>query len=206
MDQPTITTTTASQKHDIFTLQTCSPYKVANALSSINPQKTKGEAGLDLNLLRLAAPVILEHIPYIFYLSVLSWIPSIWKTAHVIPLRGDAADLNNYRPISTKSCLSKILESLVNNQLKSFLYENSVLSNYQSGFRERHSTISATMLVWNDLNMALDGKKFCAAIFIDLTKAFDTVDLDVLLDSLHKIGFSNNALRWAQDHLSGRKQ
>ena len=109
---------------------------------------------------------------------------------------GEAADVNNYRPISKLSCLVKMLELLANSQLKSFLYENSVLFNYQSGFRERHSTISATTLVLNDLYMAIDRKKHCAAIFIDLSKAFDTVDHTLLLRNLQKIGFDTNTLKW----------
>uniref|UniRef100_A0A3B1IPA0 Reverse transcriptase domain-containing protein n=1 Tax=Astyanax mexicanus TaxID=7994 RepID=A0A3B1IPA0_ASTMX len=146
---------------------------------------------------------------YIFNLSVLSCrIPRVWKTAHVIPLHkgGEATELNNYRPISKLSCLAKSLESLVNSQLKSFLNENSILSNYQSGFREGHSTISAVTLVLNDLYSDCIQKKHCAAVFIDLTKAFDTVGHTLLLRNLKKIGFDAKALEWSQNYLTDRQQ
>ena len=78
---------------------------------------------------------------------------------------GDISDLNNYRPISKLSCLSKILESLINSQLCSFLSSNCILSTYQSGFRPGHSTISAASLVVNDIVGSLDKKQHCAALF-----------------------------------------
>ena len=99
-----------------------------------------------------------------------------------------------------------MLESSVNNQVKAFLSSHSVLSPHQSGFRSNHSTISATTLVINDIVSALDNKKHCAAIFIDLSKAFDTVDHSLLMNRLYSIGFDKSACSWFQNYLSGRHQ
>ncbi len=97
---------------------------MANSLHAIDTKKSVGEDKLDLYFLKLATPLIVNYITHIFHLSILSGtVPKVWKTASVTPLHkgGGTADLNNYRPISKLSCLAKILESLVNNQLKKFL-------------------------------------------------------------------------------------
>ena len=148
-----------SQPDFNFHFQPLSCTDVLCALQTIDARKSTGEDGLDPFFLKLAAPLIYEEITHIFNLSLLlGTFPISWKTAHVTPLHkgGDRGDLNNYRPISKLSCLAKIMESLVNNQVKIFLSEHSVLSPHQSGFREKHSTISATTLVVNDFASALD--------------------------------------------------
>lgn len=68
------------------------------------------------------------------------------------------------------SVLAKILETLVKEQLKEFLYSNGILSEYQSGFRKKHSTVTAAVKVTNDIGVALDKKQHCASLFIDLAK------------------------------------
>ncbi len=119
---------------------------------------------------------------------------------------GDPTNLNNYRPISKLSVIAKILESIVSEQLKEFLVSNSILSRFQSGFRKNHSTVTATMKVLNDITCALDNGRSCAAVFIDLTKAFDTVNHGILLSRLYSIGLSETALGWIRNYLKNRCQ
>ena len=102
--------------------------------------------------------------------------------------------LNNYRPISKLSVLNKVLESIVSLQLKDFLSTNSILSEFQSGFRKQHSTSTAAVKVVNDFIKFLDNKQHCAALFVDLSKAFDTVDHALLLERLCSIGLSDQAV------------
>lgn len=99
-----------------------------------------------------------------------------------------------------------MFESLINEQLKRYLTENSILNPMQSGFRQGHSTVTAVTVVTNDILNGLDNKKSCAAIFIDLSKAFDTVDHHHLLERLQITGFSSTVLRWFSNDLSGRTQ
>lgn len=94
---------------------------------------------LILFFLKLCAPIIAEQVAHLFNLSVATGVfPQVWKTAHVLPLHkgGDKTDLTNYWPIYKLSCLAKILESLVNNQIKSFLSCNHVLNPHQSGLEQ----------------------------------------------------------------------
>ncbi len=180
-----------------------------NALQAFDPRSSTGEDNVDYFTLKLAAPIIAEPLRHIFNLSLTTGnFPTLWKSAHVIPLHkgGSRDDMNNYRPISKLPCLAKVMESLVNNQLKSFLSTYSVLSSHQSGFRTNHSTISAITLVTNHIISALDKKQHCAAVFVDLSKAFDTVDHDILLSKLFNIGLSESACAWFHEYLSERRQ
>ena len=183
--------------------------EVLHQLLSINPKCSTGEDNLESFFIRLAAPLIAESLTYIFNLSISSGkFPLLWKSTHVTPLfkGGDRDNLDNYRPISKLPCLAKVLETLINNQLKRFLSAHSVLSPHQSGFRANHSTISAITLVTNDIITALDKKQHCAALFVDLSKAFDTVDHQILLNRLKNIGLHASACDWFSDYLSSRRQ
>lgn len=133
------------------------------------------------------ADFIAEPIAAMFNLSLTSnVIPHAWKSAMVLPLLkgGDPFELDNYRPISRLSVIAKVFESLVNDQVKQFLMENNILNEFQSGFRSGHSTITAVMLTTNDIITCLDNKKYCAALFVDLSKAFDSVAHRILSQRL----------------------
>ncbi len=134
-------------------------------------------------------------------------IPQIWKSAFVVPLLkgGVPTLLDNYRPISKLCILSKLLESFISKQLTQYLHSHKLLIN-QSGFRKKHSTITAVLKVLNDLVRSLDGKHHCACLFIDLTKAFDTVNHNILLDRLRSVGLSDNVVLWFNTYLKGRTQ
>lgn len=168
-----------------------------------------GEDKLDPFFLKVASPIVVNYITYIFNLSVLNGtVPKIWIVAYVTPLHkgGGTDNLNNYRPISKLSCLSKVLEFLVKKQFKSLISTHCILSMHQSGFRERHSMITAATFALNDIITALDRKKHCAALFIDLSKAFDAVDHVLLLKILRSLRFDDLAFKWFQSYLSDRQQ
>ena len=114
--------------------------------------------------------------------------------------------LNNNRPISTLSVLNKVLESIESQQLKEFLSTNSILSEFQSAFRKQHSTSTAALKVLNDFIEFLDNKQHCAALFVGLSKAFDTVDHALLLERLCSIGLSDQVVGWFKNYLSDRSQ
>ena len=115
---------------------------------------------------------------------------------------GDPTLLNIYRPISKLSVLVKVLEFLVNKQFKAFLQENNTLSGMQSGFSSSHSTVTAALKILNDMHCALDKKLHCVSVFIDLSKAFNTVDHTVLVQRLKCIGITCHAPEWFVNYLS----
>ena len=110
-------------------------------------------------------------------------VPNLLKIARIIPVykRNDAFLPSNYRPISLLSILDKRLEKITCVRLKQFLKKHNILSQYQFGFRENHSTSHALIDVAEYVYKSLDDNKLVFGVYIDLKNAFDTVDRDILL-------------------------
>lgn len=113
---------------------------------------------------------------------------------------------NNYRPISKLSALAKVFESLISEQVKEYRTTQSILCRHQSGFRKNHSTTTAATKVINDIAKALDDKKQCVSLFIDLSKAYNTVDHNTLVKRLVDIGMSQHSVVWFCNYLTERTQ
>ena len=130
------------------------------------------------------------------------------KTAKVIPVfkSGNRSDFSNYRPISLLSQFSKILEKLFNLRLEQFLISNEILSNCQYGFRSCMSTVHAALELIESISTAVDNKKHCVGVFIDLKKAFDTVNHDLLVKKLFFYGIRGTANAWLNNYLTNRNQ
>ena len=109
--------------------------------------------------------------------------PEPTKTPNVTPVnkKGSQLELNNYRPISLISNISKIIEKLVHKRLNSFLEANSIFCEQQFGFRNNHSTNHALIQITEKIRQALDKNEYACGTFIDLQKAFDTVNHEILL-------------------------
>uniref|UniRef100_A0A8K9UW94 Reverse transcriptase domain-containing protein n=1 Tax=Oncorhynchus mykiss TaxID=8022 RepID=A0A8K9UW94_ONCMY len=119
---------------------------------------------------------------------------------------GDTLDPNCYRPISILPCLSKVFESQVNKQITDHFESHRTFSAMQSGFRAGHGCTSATLKVLNDIITDIDKRQYCAAVFIDLAKAFGSVNHHILIGRLNSLGFSNDCLAWFTNYFSDRVQ
>ena len=122
----------------------------------------------------------------LFNKSLVSGIfPDDWKCARVTPLfkQGEPSDLNIYRPISVISVIAKVFERIINfyDQLYNFLTNEDIISNHQSGFRSLRSTVTALLEATDDWAFNIDRGNVNAVVFLDLKKAFDNVDHDILL-------------------------
>ena len=133
--------------------------------------------------------------------------PDPCKIAKVKPLfkKGSKTDPSNYRPISLLPLLSKVFERVVLNQTEEFLSLNKVLCDYQSGFRKNHSTDTCLSFLNDKILKDFDDGLLTGMILIDLQKAFDTINHDILLKQLSIIGFSDYTVKWFQSYLSNRK-
>ena len=151
---------TINSQNDLsFNFSPVSASEVQSALRGLDLRKAAGPDGLDPFFLKLAADFIADPLSYIFNLSLTTnKLPKVWKSAFVLPLLkgGKPSEVNNYRPISKLCILAKVFERLVSDQLKEFLDFNNILSPFQSGFRKRHSTVTAALMVLNDFIHALD--------------------------------------------------
>ena len=117
--------------------------------------------------------------------------PNILKIANVIPIhkKGDKLDCNNYRPISLLSNISKIFEKSMHIRLVNFLKKNKLLFCHQFGFRNGYSVNHALTSLTELIRKVLDEDKFACGVFIDLQKAFDNVDHNILLSKLYHYDF-----------------
>ena len=120
--------------------------------------------------------------------------------------KGNSHLLKNYRPISILPCFSKLLEKCIFNRIYSFLCNNNILSKCQYGFRRNHSTAHALMDLQDKIISAIDKNNFGLGIFMDLSKAFDIVDHEILLYKLKHYGIRGNALKWFNSYLNNRSQ
>ena len=134
--------------------------------------------------------------------------PDIWKVARVTPVfnSGQKSNLSNYSPISVLSVFSRLLEKLAHDQFFDFLRANELLSENQFAFRKSHSTITSMLNITETWYKNIDKRKRNVSIFLDLKKAFDTVDHDILLSKLSAFGICGKTHCWFKTYLKNRKQ
>ena len=174
----------------------------------MSEKKATGLDDVSSKILKLAKPAILSSLVYIINLSLSTGsFPDLWKIAKIIPLhKGGDLSVNNFRPIAILPVVSKIIERAVHQHLYDFLSEHRLINPTQSGFRPLHSTETCLLDMINDWASCMNSGKMVGVAFIDLRKAFDTVNHDILLSKLHDLGASDTSINWFQSYLSGRTQ
>jgi hypothetical protein len=153
--------------------------------------------------------VVAKPLAYIFNLSFHSGVyPTDFKVARVVPVfkGGDHSVLNNYRPISLLISVSKILEKLMCNRMFSFINKFSLLSACQYGFRQHRSTTDAVADLINYVTCSIDNQCEVGALYVDVAKAFDSIDHAIVLQKLHSYGFRGMANVWLRSYFANRMQ
>ena len=165
--------------------------------------------GLSMKLIKDLKYQLALPLTHLFNLSITTGtFPSHLKTSRTIPIfkSGNPLLCDNYRPISLLSSLSKILEKIISIKLVNHLEINHLLHNHQYGFQRNKSTVHHLLHLTNYISGELNKKKYCLGIFLDLKKAFDVVNHEILLKKLAKLGITGTALQWFASYLNGRKQ
>lgn len=181
---------------------------VTQIISSIKSSAT-GADGFNVLLLELCSPYIYPFITHIINSCLLTGaFPDEWKKSMVIPLPKvrPPSELSHLRPISLLSVLSKMVERIMEKQLRGHLETNDILPSMQSGFRPLHSCATAMLDVTDDIVKAADRGKVTLLVLLDYSKAFDTVSHKLLIAILKFFGLAEGALRLLTNFLSGRSQ
>ena len=179
---------------------------VMNLLKGMEAKLSTGHDGVSNKLLKEIAQEVAEPIMHIINHTLENGtFPEELKTAKVIPIfkKGAAGDANNYRPISLLPTISKLVEKVIDQELRSYMDDNSYWSDNQFGFRKYYETSHAVTKMLNIILEAKKKKEHTLAIFLDLKKAFDTVPHQRLIEKLCRYGIPHALLK---SYLESRKQ
>ena len=185
------------------------PFEVSDIISLLQSGKLLGPNSIPMKILKLLSPLISSPLSQIINESFQSGIfPDKMKLAKVIPLfkTGCTLTASNYRPTSILSVFSKIIEKVMYVRLYSFLQKYEILYTLQFGFCASHSINHALVSLTEAIKNSLDSKKYGCGIFIDLKKAFDTVNHNILLMKLEHYGIRGTVLNWFKSYISDRMQ
>ena len=192
-----------------FQFNDITPDQVCRVIRSLPCGKSSGLDGVTNELLKLTADEICTPLATLFTRSLREGIfPTTWKESVLTPVPKPGKDLcqpASYRPIALLSCLSKLLERLVHNQLLSYCLTNNHIPDSQFGFLRGRSAEWQLLSVLESWHRARDQGKHIHAVFLDAAKAFDRVDHTCLLRTLHHIGIDGTELQWFADYLSDRQ-
>lgn len=171
--------------------------------------KSTGPNSIPPVILQLLTPIFSEHLSDIINLSFCTgiYIDKL-KISRIVPIykeKGDKLATKNYRPISLLPNINKIVEKMMHSRLYDFLEDKNIIFESQFGFRKKHSTTHALVDLTEAIRSAIDNNKFACGIFIDLQKAFDTVDHKILLEKLEHYGVRGVANDWFRSYLKNRK-
>ena len=183
--------------------------KLSSTLSRMKTSHGSGHDSIASSYLKIALPIVGGSFCDIFNKSLFTGkFPNEWKLARIASIfkSGARDDRSNYRPISVLPFISKLFEKLIFNQFYEYLEANKSLYEHQSGFRLLHSVATALLASTNDWYLNIDKGEYIGLIFVDLKKAFHTVDHEILLKKLKMYGVTGLEHDWFTSYLENRKQ
>ena len=190
-----------------FSFSDINEYEVLKIVKEIKPSKSSAYSDISTRLFKDAFEVICRELTYLFNICISNGVfPIEWGLAEVtpIPKTGDLHNVKNWRPISQIKLPGKLLERLVHNQLSNYFKD--ILNNNQHGFRNNRSTGTAIFEVLQTVYQSWNERKYSSCIFIDYSKAFDTIDHSILLKKLEIYGLDKNSLKFFGSYLASRQQ
>jgi len=180
---------------------------VGKLLQELNPNKAPGPDKIPPWMLKLAAPSLAPMLTDIYQTSIDQGItPHQWRTANITPIhkKGDKTRVENYRPISLTSVISKQLEHIIHSQIMRYSDHHKILTSQQHGFRRQHSTETQLILTIQDIASNIEKGQTTQLAILDFAKAFDKVPHERLLNKLHYYGIRGPLLSWFRHFLTHR--
>ena len=179
------------------------------AIEGLESKKSSGHDGISNTLLKVIKASISQSLTIIINQMLTTGIfPDAFKVSKVNPLykKGDSSLLVNYRPISLLPTISKIFEKVIHDHWNDYFDKYNLLAEQQYGFRKRHSTEYAAVKLIDHVSKEMENGKTPTNVYIDLSKAFDTLTFDILLFKLKYYGVTDTALDLMRSYLTNRKQ
>lgn len=173
------------------------------------PRKNGTEEGINSDILKMVLPVIKDEFVGVINDSLRTGkFPEGWKTSTIIPIPkvNKPKKASEYRPINMLPIYEKVLELVVKKQLEKFLEDNEIITEYQSGFRRQQSCETAIQSFIEEWKLIIEEKKMVGVLFLDLRRAFETIDRVRLVEKLYQYGIRGVVLEWIISYLSNRKQ
>ena len=194
---------------DSFLFYSTDADEVVSIVNGFNDKSSCGVDGIPMDIMKKTIKPVSKIIADLVNFSFTTGhFPDELKIAKVCPIfKSGAANLfANYRPISILPSFSKVFEKIACNRLQNYLNSKDILSSCQYGFRPHHSTYMALLDMYDHISNAIDNHEVSIGVFIDLAKAFDTLNHTILLDKLERYGIRGLALEWFTNYLTNRKQ
>lgn len=187
-----------------FSFRCVNETEVLHSILSIKSNAI-GTDEINPRFIKIIVPKILPYLTYIFNTVLTkSTFPLEWKHAKIVPIRKSK---NEYRPIAILPYLSKALERIMANQIEHFLKSENLLSNWQSGFRKKRSCTTVLIDVIENLRQSMDNGMISFLLLLDHSKAFDTVNHNILVLKLMKLfNFSETSCKLISSYLTQRSQ
>lgn len=198
----------SKSKYPPFTFKLVTDFEVQAILYGVKTNAI-GHDGINIKLLLMCCPFILPFVTHIVNFCLENGVfPDNWKEAVVLPIPKNSSpkEYKDLRPISILATLSKVLERVVDNQLREYLFKFNLLPESQSGFRPLHSCETALLNITDDILRATDQKQATAMVLLDFSKAFDTLNHELLFTILKYFGISGKPLNFFRNYLNKRRQ
>ena len=192
-----------------FRFCTIDQSRVSFLLKNLDEKKSVGPDGLSARFLKEVSDEIVDPLTKLYNKSLQTGVfPNEWKHCNVTPVhKGGASDIpGNYRPISVVPVVAKVLEKIVAHQLHSYFEDCQSLSPFQSAYCRGKSTEQLLLVAVDYITKALDDRSIACVAFLDLRKAFDSLDHHILLRRLNQLGVGGNEINWFVSYLSNRCQ